>query len=210
MKRYWVVMGLMMLLSGPSVAGTILVLGDSISAAYGMEVAEGWVALLPETLKKTPGQDAHRVVNASISGETSAGGLARLGRELTIHKPDWVLLELGANDGLRGLSPAAMKTNLESMIRQSQAAGAQVLLLGMKIPPSYGPRYIEMFYGIYPQLAEALGIPLVPFILEGIAVNPELMQPDGLHPNAKAQPLIADRIAATLRPLLERSAAPGR
>ncbi len=203
MKRYWAVMGLMMLLSGPGVAGTILVFGDSISAAYGMDVAEGWVVLLQETLKRTPGREHDRVVNASISGGTSAGGLARLGRELATHQPDWVLLELGANDGLRGLSPEAMKANLDSMIRQSQATGARVLLLGMKIPPSYGPRYIDMFYRIYPQLAEALKIPLIPFILEGIALDPALMQPDGLHPNAKAQPLIADKIASTLRPLLE-------
>jgi len=194
-----------MLLSTGLDARTILVMGDSISAAYGMAVNDGWVSLLQEKLKQTPGLEQERVVNASISGETTGGGLMRLPQVLTTHKPDWVLLELGANDGLRGLSPAAMKSNLESMVRLSQQTGARVLLLGMKIPPSYGPRYIQMFYEVYSQLAEALQLPLIPFILEDVALDTALMQPDGLHPNARAQPLIAIRIAQTLIPLLQSS-----
>lgn len=210
MKRFVWVLGLIsMWLSAQANAGTILVMGDSISAAYGMAVPEGWVSLLQEKLKQTPGLEQERVVNASISGETSGGGLVRLPQALTTHQPDWVLLELGANDGLRGMSPTVMKSNLESMVRLSRQAGAQVLLLGMKIPPSYGPRYIQMFYEVYSQLADALHLPQVPFILEEVALDPTLMQADGLHPNARAQALMADRIAKTLIPLLQSSRSTG-
>lgn len=182
-------------------AKSILVFGDSISAAYGMEVQQGWVALLQKKLNEQPQQ--HTINNESISGETTAGGLARIDQALKRHKPSIVLLELGANDGLRGLSPQAMKKNLQDMVQRSQAAGARVLLLGIKIPPNYGKSYIEMFYAIYPQLAAELNIPLVPSIMEEVALNPELMQPDGLHPNAKAQPVMAEKIWQYLLPMLK-------
>jgi len=178
-------------------AKSIVVLGDSISAAYGIDVDQGWVSLLQKKLPK------HQIFNESISGDTSAGGLARLDQALTNHHPDLVLLELGANDGLRGLSPAVMKTNLSEIIARILKTGAKVLLLGMKIPPNYGKRYVDLFYNIYPELAEQLHIPLVPFILEDVALNPELMQLDGLHPNAKAQAIICEKIAAFVLPLLK-------
>ncbi|QWF71421.1 arylesterase [Methylomonas paludis] len=182
-------------------AKSILVFGDSISAAYGMEVQQGWVTLLQKKLAAE--HNNYLISNASISGETTAGGLSRIDAALSQYKPDIVVLELGANDGLRGLSAAAMKTNLTEMIKRSQTAGAKVLLLGMKIPPNYGKRYIEMFYSIYPQLAETLHIPLLPFLLEDVALQPDLMQADGLHPNALAQPAIAAKVWQYLQPLIK-------
>jgi len=187
---------LMALLSMSSQAKSIVVLGDSISAAYGMAVEDGWVALLQKQLPE------HQIYNVSISGETSGGGLARLDKALADHKPDVLLLELGANDGLRGLSPALMKTNLMEIIRRSQKIGAKVVILGMKIPPNYGKQYVEMFYNIYPQLATQLQLPFVPFILEDVVLVSDLMQADGLHPNAQAQPRITAKILPYLLPLL--------
>lgn len=182
-------------------AKSIVVLGDSISAGYGIEVKQGWVALLQEKLAEA--KSPYVVINASISGDTTAGGLARIDKILATHKPEIVLVELGANDGLRGLSPALIKDNLAEITRRAQNAGAKVLLLSMRIPPNYGKRYTEMFYDVYPQVSKALGVTYVPFILEDVALIKELMQPDGLHPNAKAQPMIADKVWAGLRPLLE-------
>jgi len=193
---------LMMAMPMSSMAKSILVLGDSISAAYGINVDQGWVALLQDKLKMSKDHNDAVIHNESISGDTSAGGLARIDKALALHKPSVVLLELGANDGLRGLSPVAMKNNLTEITRRVQKTGAKILLLGMKIPPNYGKRYIDLFYNVYPQLAEELKIPLVPFILEEVALNPSMMQADGLHPNAKAQPIIADKIATYLFPLL--------
>ena len=184
-----------------ALAKSIVVLGDSISAGYGMDASQGWVNLLQQKFNRE--QKAHVISNESISGDTTAGGLARIDQALARHKPDIMLLELGANDGLRGLSPVEMKNNLIEMVRRSEKAGAKVMLLGMKIPPNYGKRYIDMFYNIYPQIAEELKVPLVPFILEDVAAKPEFMQIDGLHPNALAQPIIADKIAAYLEPLLK-------
>jgi acyl-CoA thioesterase-1 len=181
-------------------AETVVVLGDSISAAYGIEVEQGWVHLLAERLRQE-GSKAH-VRNESISGETSAGGLARIDRILSEQNPAVVIVELGANDGLRGLSPAALKHNLAEIIRRSQSRGAKVLLLSMTIPPNYGKRYIDMIYNVYHELAREMAVPAIPFILEDIALVKELMQPDGLHPNAKAQPLIAEKIWRHLLPLL--------
>lgn len=196
-----VVLGLILAsVTSASAGKSIVVLGDSISAGYGIEVKQGWVNLLQQTLTRE--KYNYTVHNESISGDTSAGGLARLEQLLVQHKPDLLLLELGANDGLRGLSPAAMKSNLSEIINRSRQAGAKVLLLGMKIPPNYGKRYIEMFYSIYPQLAQTLNVPLVPFILEDVALRPELMQPDGLHPNALGQSMIMQRVFAGLQPLL--------
>jgi acyl-CoA thioesterase I len=179
----------------------ILVLGDSISAGYGIEVEQGWVALLQKKLLET--RHDYSISNASISGETTAGGLARIGPVLTAQKPDIVLLQLGANDGLRGLSPVDMKNNLAEIVRRAQKEGAKVILLGMKIPPNYGKRYVDLFYNVYPQLAKELNIPLVPFILEDIVLNKDLMQADGLHPNAKAQPILEEKIEPYLFPLLK-------
>jgi acyl-CoA thioesterase I len=179
----------------------IVVLGDSISAGYGIEVEEGWVALLQKKLIET--NHDYSIINASISGDTTAGGLARIDPILTAQKPSIVLVQLGANDGLRGLSPVQMKNNLAGIVRRAQKAGAKVILLGMKIPPNYGKRYVDMFYNIYPQLAKELDIPLVPFILEDIVLNKDLMQADGLHPNAKAQPILAEKIEPYLFPLLK-------
>jgi len=179
----------------------IVVLGDSISAGYGIEVEEGWVALLQNKLLKT--NHDYNISNASISGDTTAGGLARIDPILTAQKPGIVLLQLGANDGLRGLSPIQMKSNLTGIVRRAQKAGAKVILLGMKIPTNYGKRYVDMFYNIYPQLAKELNIPLVPFILEDVVLNKDLMQADGLHPNAKAQPILAEKIEPYLFPLLK-------
>ena len=179
----------------------IVVLGDSISAGYGIEIEEGWVALLQKKLIAT--NRNYSISNASISGDTSAGGLARIDQILTAYKPAIVLVQLGANDGLRGLSQVQMKNNLAGIVRRAQKAGAKVILLGMKIPPNYGKRYVELFYNVYPQLAKELDVPIVPFILEDIVLNKDLMQADGLHPNAKAQPILADKIEPYLFPLLK-------
>ncbi len=181
-------------------AKTIVVLGDSISAAYGLKVDQGWVHLLQTKLHAE--KRAYTVINASISGETSAGGLARIDKLLQTHHPAIVLLELGANDGLRGLPPGNMYKNLAAIIQRSQRAGARVLLLGMRIPPNYGKRYIEMFYDVYPRLARDYGIDYIPFLIKDVALKKDYMQPDGLHPNALGQPLIADMVWQYLQPML--------
>jgi acyl-CoA thioesterase-1 len=189
------------LLPMAAMAESIVVLGDSISAGYGINVGQGWVSLLQKKFNDRYGN--YIISNESISGDTSAGGLARIDQALARHKPAIVILELGANDGLRGLTPQIMKSNLTEMIQRSRKAGANVLLLGMKIPPNYGKRYIEMFYNVYPQLSAELKVPLVPFIMDDIALNPELMQADGLHPNEAGQPLIAEKVWPYLQPLLK-------
>ncbi len=179
----------------------IVVLGDSISAAYGLPVEQGWVSLLQKKLLAH--HSRYTINNASISGETSAGGLARIDDILRTQKPSIVLLELGANDGLRGLSAIEMKNNLAEITRRAQNIGAKVLLLSMKIPPNYGKRYVEMFYSVYPQLAQQLNITLVPFLLEDIALDKDLMQADGLHPNENAQATLAKKVEPYLIPLLQ-------
>lgn len=184
-----------------ALAGSIVVLGDSISAGYGIDAGQGWVNLLQQKFNTQHGD--YVISNESISGDTSAGGLARIDQILARHKPAIVILELGANDGLRGLTPQAMKSNLTEIVRRSQQTGAKVLLLGMKIPPNYGKRFIEMFYNVYPQLSAELNLPLVPFILEEVALKPELMQADGLHPNEQGQPLIAEKVWPYLQSLLK-------
>jgi acyl-CoA thioesterase-1 len=199
LKIFLVVM--MTLLPWTVSAKTIVVLGDSISAGFGIEVQQGWVALLQKRLAAQ--HSPYVISNESISGDTSAGGLARIDDALRRHKPQIVLIELGANDGLRGLSPEAMKANLTEMVKRTEKTGAKVLLLAMKIPPNYGKRYIEMFYNIYPQLAAELKVSYVPFILEDVALKTELMQADGLHPNALAQPIVAERIWGYLSPILK-------
>ncbi len=189
------------LMSMTATAKSIVVLGDSISAGYGIEVAQGWVTLLQKKLDENGA--GHIIHNESISGDTTAGGLARIDQALTLHKPDVVIVELGANDGLRGLPPDLIKSNLAGIADRARQAGAKVLLLGMKIPPNYGKRYTDLFYAIYPQLATELGMPYVPFIMEDVALSKDMMQQDGLHPNAEGQPAIADKVRPQLLLLLK-------
>lgn len=178
----------------------ILVFGDSLSAAYGIDVRAGWPALLQERLHAQGYR--HRVINASISGETTVGGRNRLGAQLAQHRPVVVILALGANDGLRGLPLHAAERNLAAMITQSQQAGAKVLLAGIQLPPNYGA-YGERLFAIYPQLARRHKTALLPFLLEGVGGNDALMQSDGLHPRAEAQPRILDNVWPVLQPLLK-------
>lgn len=192
---------MLLCLTLPAGAGTILVLGDSLSAGYGLAPGQGWVELLDQRLRER--DIPCTIVNASISGDTSAGGLARIGTALAQHQPDILLLELGANDGLRGLSLSAMKNNLNSIIDQAKTAGAKVLLIGMQMPPNYGPRYTERFQSIYGELAREEQLPLVPFLLEKVALESTLMQPDNFHPNARAQPLLLDTVWPLLQPMLD-------
>ena len=182
---------------------TILVMGDSLSAAYELRSEQGWVALLAQRLR-TQGY-GYEVVNASVSGETSGGGLQRLPRALELHHPDLVILELGANDGLRGLPIAAAKENLAKMVQLVQAAGARVLLVGIQIPPNYGPRYTSEFAAMYPDLAKQYHLPLVPFLLDKVALDPTLMQADGLHPTAAGEPLVLETVWRELGPLLKKN-----
>ena len=181
-------------------AGTILIVGDSISAAFGLDTRLGWVSLLEQRLREQGYDD--KVVNASISGDTSAGGLARLPALLAEHKPDVVIVELGGNDGLRGQLPAQLKQNLAGMIDASQQAGAKVLLLGMQLPPNYGARYTRAFAAVYAELGQEKKVALVPFFLEGAGGKPELMQADGIHPAVGAQGLLLDNVWPALKPLL--------
>lgn len=180
----------------------ILVYGDSLSAAYGIAQQQGWVALLQARLSSQ--NYGYEVVNASVSGETSSGGLSRLSAALSASKPTVVILELGANDGLRGLPLKAMQANLEQMIKLSQTAGAEVLIIGMQIPPNYGPEYTKSFRQTYPQLSQKHKTALVGFMLEDIAAKPDLIQADGLHPNAQAQPIILQNIWPQLQAMLKK------
>jgi len=194
---------LTLLVMGPAMgAGAaderVLVLGDSLSAAYNMPTESGWVAQLSERL----GPDS-RVINAAISGETTAGARARLPAALERHKPSIVIIALGGNDGLRGISPAAMRDNLLAMIERSRAAGARVLLAGVRLPANYGTAFIERFRQVYRDVAERTGVRLIPMLLDGVAEDPSLMQSDGIHPNAKAQPIILQTVWSGLAPLLE-------
>jgi acyl-CoA thioesterase I len=189
--------------SAKAEAPVILVFGDSISAGYGLgRVDQGWVALLQTRLKEQ--EYGYQVVNASVSGETTAGGLARLPRALTLHQPKIVVLELGGNDGLRALPVAQLRANLVRMIDLSTAAGAQVLLLGMRMPPNYGPDFTEQFRLCYSEVAHDKKVPLVPFLLNDIALSANLMQADGIHPNELGQPQLLANIWPSLKPLLRR------
>lgn len=181
---------------------TLLVFGDSLSAAYGLRADQGWVAQLQDRLD---GQGyGYRVVNASVSGETTAGGRARLARALETHQPHLVILELGANDGLRGLPVRDAHDNLAQMIGSIQQRKAKVLLAGIVMPPNYGARYSRDFAAMYTQLSSDLGVPLIPFLLDGLALDERYMQADGLHPNAAGQPLVLENVWKHLKPLLER------
>ena len=185
----------------PAAAPKILVLGDSISAGYGLAANEGWVSLLQNRLKAQG--YGYRVVNASVTGETTTGGLARLPRALSLHQPAIVIIELGGNDGLRGLPLGTSRANLQKMIDLSREAGAAVLL-GMKIPPNYGPRYANEFETLYAELARRNKVAFEPFFLDKIALADGMMQDDGIHPTAKAQPTMLETLWPRLRPLLRR------
>jgi acyl-CoA thioesterase-1 len=177
-----------------------VVLGDSLSAAYGIAQARGWVALLGERIRRE--HPDYIVVNASISGDTSGGGLSRLPRTLQQHRPAVLVVELGGNDGLRGLPVAQMRQNLSAIVQQAQKAGARVVLVGMKLPPNYGPDYTRAFEAAYAELAARHKTALVPFLLEDFAEKPDLFQPDRIHPTEAAQPLMMERVWKALRPLL--------
>ncbi len=181
-------------------AATVLVVGDSISAAFGLETQEGWVTLLEERLREH--NPEFKVVNASISGETTGGGLARFPQLLSEHQPDYVIIELGGNDGLRGLSLTQMSSNLTRMVQQAKQQDAVVLLLGMRLPGNYGQRYTEAFYNVYQQIAEQENVAVVDFFLAGVGGEEGMMQADGVHPTQMAQPLLLDNAWQRLAPLL--------
>jgi acyl-CoA thioesterase-1 len=169
---------------------TVLVFGDSLSAGYGIEVDQSWATLLQARLRDQGYE--HRVVNASISGDTTEGGAARIAQAIESFSPALIILELGGNDGLRGIPPNRMRDNLRTIIQTSTESGAAVVLLGIRIPPNYGQRYIEEFDAVFRQLATELEVPWIEFFMEGVALNEEFMQSDGIHPNAIAQPLLLD------------------
>jgi len=202
-RKTWLALALLLLsaLAHATAPRTVLVMGDSLSAAYGLRVDQGWVALMGQRLAQ-----AHpdwRVVNASVSGETTGGGRNRLPRALEEHAPAVVILELGANDALRGLPPEQAHANLDAMIQAAADAGARVLLVGTEVPPNYGPDYAAAFRTLYAQLAAARGTPFLPFLLEPIATDLGQFQADGLHPTAQAQPRVLDHLWPALEPLLD-------
>lgn len=199
MKR--LALTLLLIWTTPELAArTILVMGDSISAAYGIQREAGWVELLQSRLAKQVPQ--YQVVNASIAGETTSGGLSRLPKALELHAPEIVIIELGGNDALRGYPTERIQQNLQRMIELSRAVKARVLLVGMEIPPNYGPRYTQAFHAVFRDLADADSVRLVPFLLEGVALDAKLMQRDGIHPNAAAQAKLLDNVWPVLREML--------
>lgn len=201
MRAIWMSGALtLMLWAQSALAGTVLVVGDSISAALGLDTREGWVSLLQKRLDE--GGLQYRVVNASISGDTSAGGLSRLPALLAQHSPQVVIIELGGNDGLRGQAPAQLQQNLASMALKSREAGARVLLLGMQLPPNYGQRYTQAFAQVYKDVASSQQLAWVPFFLEGVGGVPGMMQADGIHPTPQAQQRLLDNVWPSLEPLL--------
>lgn len=205
MKRLFVLLVFCLtVVPAAAAAPVILVFGDSISAGYGLpRVEQGWVALLQARLKDQG--YGYQVINASVSGETTEGGLARLPRALNLHHPAIVVLELGGNDGLRALPVAQMRDNLSRMAELAEAAGAKVALLGMRMPPNYGPQYAAQFTQAYSDVARDKKLPFVPFVLAGIATLPGLMQADGIHPNDAGQPQLLDNVWPALKPLLKRT-----
>lgn len=181
----------------------VLLLGDSLSASYGMAYEEGWVPRMQQLLD-TEAQPV-RIINASISGETTGGGQARLARLLQEHQPHVLWIELGGNDGLRGYPPPSIQANIESMIRMGQEQDARVWITRIEIPPNYGPRYNERFRSLFTELAENFDLPLLPFPIEDVALNPDLMMPDGIHPTSEAQPRIAEKMrTAVLQTLMDQ------
>jgi acyl-CoA thioesterase-1 len=195
----------LLLVAAPSFAArTVMVFGDSLSAAYNLSAEQGWVSLLADRIARA--NLPWRVVNASVSGETTAGGLRRMAEDLKRHKPSVVVIALGANDALRGQPVAGMRSNLEQMIRLARQARAEPVLVGLMIPPNYGIDYAAQFRDMYPSIAAKSRVPLVPFLLEGIADKPEMFQRDQLHPTAAAQARIADNVWPALEPLLKKPA----
>ena len=182
-------------------AATIMVFGDSLSSAYGIERNRGWTTLLQQRLDEK--RLDYKIVNSSISGETTSGGSSRIAGALATHRPSIVIIALGANDGLRGLSLDAMRANLEAMVRSSRKSGARVLLVGMRVPPNFGPSYEDKFQNVYRDIATRERIPWVPFLLEGFADKPDFFQPDGIHPAVSAQPLVLENVWKGLAPLLK-------
>ena len=204
-----VILSLLLSISGllfqPAVASeqaVILVLGDSLSAGYGMDRQDSWVSLLDSRLKEY--RYDYKILNSSISGDTTQGGLARLPRLLERYKPEVVIIELGGNDGLRGINPDVTRSNLERMVSLSRDNAAQVLLAGIKLPPNYGTDYLQQFESIYADLAGKYDTLLVPFFMEGVVFSPELMQADGIHPNEEGQPVLLDNIWKVLGPEFEK------
>ncbi|MFM5591009.1 arylesterase [Aeromonas veronii] len=183
-------------------AQTLLVLGDSLSAGYQMQVEQSWPALLNQKWQEEGGK--HTLLNASISGETTQGALARLPALLKEHKPDWLLIELGGNDGLRGFAPTITRQNLASMIALAKEQQTRVVLTQIQLPRNYGARYLRQFEQIFPELAQANDLPLLPFFMDDIALRPELMMNDGIHPTSAAQPQIRDKVARFMEPLLSQ------
>jgi acyl-CoA thioesterase-1 len=188
--------------AGAAERPVILVFGDSLSAGYGLVPGQGWVALLERRLN-VQGYE-YKVVNASVSGETTGGGLERLPRAIALHRPAVLFIELGANDGLRGLPILEFRANLERMIELGREAGARVVLAGVRVPSNYGPQYAEGFFSVYGELARARKVSVVPFLLEGMALRDDLFQDDRIHPGAAAQVILLDNAWATLEPLLKR------
>jgi acyl-CoA thioesterase I len=210
MRRFFsLLLYLLMLLAASAAAGagtpTVLVFGDSLSAGYGIDVDQSWTALLQARLA-IQGYE-HRVINASISGETTEGGAARIDDALARFEPELVILELGGNDGLRGFPPERIEANLRTVIERSHASGAEVVLLGIRIPPNYGPRYTRAFESVYRELAAELNVPWIEFFMEGVAMNDELMQEDGIHPNAKAQGILLENAWPVIKEALDAAAA---
>lgn len=183
-------------------AQTLLVLGDSLSAGYQMQVEQSWPALLNQKWQEEGGK--HTLLNASISGETTQGALARLPALLKEHKPDWLLIELGGNDGLRGFAPTITRQNLASMLALAKEQQTRVVLTQIQLPRNYGARYLRQFEQIFPELAQANDLPLLPFFMDDIALRPELMMNDGIHPTPAAQPQIRDKVARFMEPLLSQ------
>ena len=179
---------------------TVLVFGDSLSAGYGIDVDQSWTALLQSRLE-AQGYE-HRVINASISGETTEGGKTRIGSALKNFSPDLVILELGGNDGLRGFPPQVMKDNLQAIIETTRDSGASIVLLGIRIPTNYGLRYTQAFEGVFRELASETDVPWIEFFMDGVALNAELMQDDGIHPNTEAQPVLLDNAWPIIREAL--------
>jgi len=191
----------LLLLATSSSAANLLVMGDSLSAAYHLRQQDGWVSLLKNQLNQS--HPNINVINASVSGETTQGGLSRFPALLEQYQPKWVVLELGANDALRGYPLNQTKDNLKNMVEQSQNLGAKVLLIGNQIPQNYGKRYTKMFFELYKDIADQYQIAYLPFMLKNVALNKELMQNDGLHPNKAGQPIVLENILPYLQPLLD-------
>lgn len=198
MRKYLATSALILLCwSQWAMAGTVLIVGDSISAAFGLDTEQGWANLLQKKLQAEG--YAHHVINASISGDTTAGGRQRLPALLTKHQPDWLLLELGGNDGLRGQPLNSIQQNLVAMVEQAQQSGAQVMLLGMQLPPNYGPRYTQAFAELFNTIAADYQTALVPFFLENVGGVDGMMQADGIHPTAQAQPILLENAWKVLK-----------